>query len=83
MMVLPFLRSTAFINPPPLIGSESFVTPAVTPNVCDSVDDVESVTVAGEVAKTTTQILSAVCGDQENLRSKRYDRRHKDSQADN
>lgn len=53
------------MKPPALIGSESFVTPVVTWNVCDSVDDVESVTVAGQVAKTTTQILSCVYRDRE------------------
>lgn len=52
--------NTARINPLALIGIESFVTPAVTLNVCDSVDDDESVTVAAEVAKTTAQNLSNV-----------------------
>lgn len=53
------------MNPPGLIGSESFVTPASTLNVCDSVDDDESVTVAEQVAKTATQNLSTVYGDRE------------------
>lgn len=54
------------MNPPGLIDNESFVTPAATLNVCEIVDDVESVTVAEEVAKTTTQILSAVYDNREN-----------------
>jgi len=44
--------------PPGWMGIDNFETPAGTLKVWDWVEEVESSTVAGEVARTTAQTLS-------------------------
>jgi len=47
------------------MGIDNFVRPAGTLNVCEFVDDVDSVTVEGAVVITTAHTASSDCDDLE------------------